>query len=322
MNKKRVFRYILTFFFLLFFVRLSGAQEGSLVLSKTERRYIQRLVWVGDEYTLRYEIQIEKEERGSYTRVRRVYTGESFIELSLQPGNYRCRVIPYDFLNRPGEGSAWMVFEIPVVIENEGPEPSIAEIEPEGPEPEPKEPEPETKKQIKYNKPFDIYFSGALMPVFPFYGQMDQYSLNDTLCVGGLRLGIVSSVDRSLSLGAEFLITRSLLTVDSDTYEDSAELSYVGTIEFCLLAQKWFPKRITALTLHVGGGYISFEESFSSSIDGYRDYVEANHVNLGVSFLWRPMQHLIIETGLDYIFLFKGDSPGFLRPWFGIGMRF
>ncbi|MDR2701688.1 MAG: hypothetical protein LBB72_04585 [Spirochaetaceae bacterium] len=332
MNEKQVFQYILVSFFFLFLAQFSGAQdgEGFLTISRTERRYIQRIAWVGDEYTLRYEIVVEKEESGGYRRARQVFTSESFIELALQPGNYRCRVIPHDFLDRPSEGSEWMAFVIPDIVEDKAPEPYIGKIEPE-PEPEPEsESEPEPKKTIKDYIPVDFYLSGAWMPISPIYGEIhDSYYWNNTThFIVGLRLGIVSTTQRSINLGMEFTLSRSLLSLGSYEYEYEYEydagISYVETLGFNLLAQKWFPKRVTALNFRAGWGYMSLSENFSSYYysDDVHEYIQSHFINLGFSFLLRPMKHFIMEAGIDYIHLLEWGSPGFLRPWFGIGLLF
>jgi len=75
-------------------------------------RFFQRLVWRGGEYALRYEVEIESEESGAYHHHRREFTVNRYIVISLTPGRYRFRVTPYDILDRPSEGSAWMNFEV------------------------------------------------------------------------------------------------------------------------------------------------------------------------------------------------------------------
>jgi len=77
-----------------------------------EFRFVQRLVWSGDEYALRYEVVIEKEDDKGYRQTLRKFTDASFIEVSLEPGKYHYRVIPYDFRNQPGNSSDWKEFEI------------------------------------------------------------------------------------------------------------------------------------------------------------------------------------------------------------------
>jgi archaellum component FlaF (FlaF/FlaG flagellin family) len=92
------------------------AQSGGYYL---ETRFMQRLAWIGDDYALRYEVIIEKENEGVYGGLLRESTNASFIDVSLPPGNYRYRVIPYDFLDRPRTGSEWISFEVRAIVKPE-----------------------------------------------------------------------------------------------------------------------------------------------------------------------------------------------------------
>jgi hypothetical protein len=77
-----------------------------------EIRFTQRLIWTGDEYARRYEVVIEREDGGRYLDLRREFTTALFIEVSLLPGKYRFRVIPYNFLDQPRNPSEWMYIEV------------------------------------------------------------------------------------------------------------------------------------------------------------------------------------------------------------------
>ena len=87
----------------------SAAQTSDFYV---ERRFIQRLSWSGNEYASRYEIIIEKEEAGEFRRAHQAFSTVFNIEVSLSPGKYRYRVIPYDFLDRPVAGTEWIDFEV------------------------------------------------------------------------------------------------------------------------------------------------------------------------------------------------------------------
>ena len=101
-----------TAFILLFFsVFYISAQEGSFFL-ETSPRFVQRFTWTASTGASRYEVLIEKNENGQFTRVMQEFTAETFIEVSLHAGVYRYRVTPYDFLNRPGQPSEWRTVEI------------------------------------------------------------------------------------------------------------------------------------------------------------------------------------------------------------------
>jgi len=77
-----------------------------------ESRSANRLTWSGDGYALRYEVVVEREEKGVYQELLRKFTEAFFIETSLPPGNYRYSVTPYDLLNRPSERPEWMAFRV------------------------------------------------------------------------------------------------------------------------------------------------------------------------------------------------------------------
>jgi hypothetical protein len=96
------------------------AQDSGYFLdtSSGEIRFIQRISWVSVEYASRYEVILEREVGGRYQELRREFTTALFIEVSLAAGKYRCRVIPYDFLNRTGEDS-WKSFEVLAAISPE-----------------------------------------------------------------------------------------------------------------------------------------------------------------------------------------------------------
>ena len=98
---------------LLFFLCLASlwAQESP--------RFTQRLAWNKDASALRYEVIVERQTTGGYRRLQREFTADNFIRFSLSPGNYRCRVTPYNYLNRPGEASEWMIFEVRAALNPE-----------------------------------------------------------------------------------------------------------------------------------------------------------------------------------------------------------
>jgi len=75
-------------------------------------RFIQRLTWSGGTYALHCEIIIEKEEGADYVNYLDKFTNGNFYDISLPPGNYRFRIIPYDILGKPSEGSRWAEFKV------------------------------------------------------------------------------------------------------------------------------------------------------------------------------------------------------------------
>jgi len=113
--KLRLLRHILlTALFLYGATSILYSQNAgySFNMENGEARFTQRLAWVGGEYALRYEVLIERLEGGSYVNYRQESTTALFIDISLPPGEYRFRVIPYDILDRPGEGTQWAQIEV------------------------------------------------------------------------------------------------------------------------------------------------------------------------------------------------------------------
>jgi len=276
----------------------------------TELHHI-RLTWSEDVNTLRYEVVIEREEEGEYQEILRKFTDASFIEVSLSPGNYRCHVIPYDFLEKPGEGSQWMNFEV---------------LAPQKPEPEPEEdtreriivnalPEPEPVEQPEYQEPpppaehrklFDFYLSAAWMPMLPIYEEENQsqfFGQSVSLAGAGLRLGALYSSLSVLNIGLEAAGSWYAFN-ENDTSSNAI------TAGLNLVLQKKLAQPKMAFTLRLGAGLSLLEDSKSL------------HSNLGVSVAWFPLEHLFLEAGLDHTHLFLADSAGCLRPWLGIGWQF
>ena len=98
-----------SFFIFLLILHSVNAQEESLFVSVP--RSI-RIIWTGNEFIWRYSVEIEKMEDEAYKNFLQEYTTTSYLNVSVLPGIYRYRIIPYDILDRPGEGTQWVNFEI------------------------------------------------------------------------------------------------------------------------------------------------------------------------------------------------------------------
>ena len=112
----KIFFIIFYFLFIILFNRPLWAQSpgGRYVV---EQRYVQKLAWIGDNYTFKYEVVIEQNEGGGgaagrYKAYIQEFTEEPGLQVSLPAGKYRYRVIPYDYLEQPGEASGWFEFYI------------------------------------------------------------------------------------------------------------------------------------------------------------------------------------------------------------------
>jgi hypothetical protein len=101
-------------FIILFFLGLPFFLEAQTANSNDKNRSV-RLPWPKDENAWSYEVIIEVQNRMVYKSYSKEVTQNSFIVVSLPPGKYRYRVIPYNFLGQPEikQSSAWMRFEIP-----------------------------------------------------------------------------------------------------------------------------------------------------------------------------------------------------------------
>ena len=90
----------------MFFVLASflDAQEESFLT--------RRIVWSGGEHALHFAVEIQRNINGNFQNHLREITTSLFLEVLLPPGDYRFRIIPYDILGRPAEGTDWFPFEI------------------------------------------------------------------------------------------------------------------------------------------------------------------------------------------------------------------
>jgi len=113
-TNSRILRcFFLTVFFILVLLPVYAQSAGYFIETEGgEQRFIQRLVWSGGEYALRYEVVIESGAGGTFREYHREFTTALYIDISLQPGSYRFHVITYDILNRPGNASEWKYIEV------------------------------------------------------------------------------------------------------------------------------------------------------------------------------------------------------------------
>jgi hypothetical protein len=327
-NKK----YLLLAIILFGFLPILSAQTAGYFIEGEgdEVKVFQRFVWNGGEYALRYEVVFEKEIDGTYRAHLREFTTSQFIEVSLTPGVYRLRVIPYDILGRPAESSQWARVEILSMQEQRSeinlsfvpaPEPE-PEIEAE---PEPKKPEPEK----------NIFFSiGAVFgPQLPLYGS--GFGDNNYPAGVGLRTSLVFKSPFDLYIGPEF-------TYDIYDFGNREEWKiYFFTIGLNLLFEKWFYNKQIGVGFKFGALYpsMNFEDSVFHKYHGgeldafFHDSsmnvlidegdfsAERFITNMGASFYWLIKKHILLEIGFTYIHIFN-TSGGYFRPMLGVSYQF
>ena len=278
------------------------------------------LAWAEDTSALRYEVIIEKEEGGTFLERVREFTDTFSIQTTLPPGKYRCQVIPYDYLEKPGKGSDWLSFEVRVPVKSA---PPVEQSKDTGTEPA-VPPEEEPASPIEYTiarqdliiqpevpKLFHFYLSAAWMPLLPIYGKGNQFLGQDpSLSGAGLRFGMLYTTPSSLDIGLELAGSWYVPSAATNAASNENLTRNAGTAALNLVLQKRFLEDALALRFRLGGG-------LSLLADG-----QSIHAIFGLSFAWFPLKHLFLETGLDYFHLFTETPSGCLRPWIGMGLQF
>jgi len=345
-NKK----YLLLAVFLFVFTSFLSAQSpGYFVEEKdNEVKYIQRFVWKGGEYALQYEVVFERERNGAYIPYLRETTKAQFIEVSLPPGHYRFRVIPYDILGRPVEGSKWTNAEVLPVpkleqYEEQKPEVNMAQKPEIQLKPEIKE-EPEAEEAEKTEKEKTVLFRiGAVFePRLLLYGGTQYFGKGKINGEGGgLHTSIVFKIPLDVYIGAELKAD-----VNRQGNIEYWKLFYY-TFGFNILAEKWSPKKILGVGFRMGVLYpsIDIQKNWRElEYEEQRDYFKSNKIdiiaeeegfykeriipNIGASFYWLIKKHILLDFGFDYMHIFHtkkgGEFPltGFFCPRLGISYQF
>jgi hypothetical protein len=280
-NSKKV---CLTFLFSLFSLLFCYAQNE-------ENRFSQRLTWTEDEYARRYEVIIEKEEEGGYRELFQEFTTELFIQVSLLPGKYRCRVITHDYLNRPGPVPGWKYIEVLAGLDSEQVfKTDDIELIHKTDDAEP--------DRLADN--LDIFLSAAWMPSFTVSDRGNHFFRGDMSLAGVAgRFGLVWTKPYYFNPGAE-------LAVSYNAFDSGAE--HLLAFALNLSALKWLPGDRMALTFRLGAGYSVFLPNDGTA-----------HATIGVSFMLFVMKSWYLEAGLDYAHSLPAPSSSCFRPWVGIG---
>jgi len=268
----------------------SGNDDGGYYV--IEQRYVQTIEWIGDNYTLKYEFILEKNEGDGYKAYSREFIEKPNLQISLPLGKYRYRIIPYDYLEHPGEASDWVNIEIK-------PAPVV------------------TNKTVN---PINLYVSASWTPLIPLYGRMEEIFGNNFYAVGAsVRFGALYNKLRWLTLGIE--LSTSWYALNNAQSSDIIG-AQTGVTGFNIVAQKPLPKRM-AVTLKAGASFL-FQvseieiEDYTYSAGGFLP-----QINLEASFLWFAYKQLYLEAGLGYYHLFNKDgNSGILRPYLGVGWQF
>ncbi len=294
-RKKNVFFFIALFSFLS--LHSINAQNSS---SYIETRYMQRLTWVGDEYVTKYEVIIEQEENGIFTFKQSEFTEAEFIQISLPPGNYRFRVIPYDFRDLPEPGTEWKEFAILPAPAEIPPAKETSEIKPEEELPADK-----IAAETNKSKSLDFFISAFYLPSFPLYNELTE----PAILGAAFRFGILFTKPLFFKPGIELAARWNTNETDKHTIDT----------EFNILIQKLMTNSKTALMLRLGAGLTAFPIPSLNT----PPLTELFYANIDFSFLWQPLKHLYFETGFAYSHHFTQPvETGNFRPFTGIGTKF
>ena len=289
------------FFTALFFFSLASSLWAQNRRYVTEQRFIQRLVWIGDEYAFRYEVVIERNEGEGYSEFKREFTTSSALVISLPLGNYRYRVTPYDYLDQPGEASDWVTLDVfaPPAIPDETPEESA-----------PREP----KKQ-------NIILGVAWVPLYPINGRMQEIFGQELFFSGAtFRLGFIYNNYKGVNPGLE--VAASWYTLDK-SQDDASIRVHAGATILNIVMQPWLSNQRAAFMFRTGGGYIFQFGEVNTKQHSYSIGSVIPQMNVEASFLWLALERFYFETGIGINYLISQDSTSMcFRPWFGIGWQF
>jgi len=346
-NKKYLLLAVILFVFTSF---LSAQSPGYFVEEKDDEiKYIQRFVWKGGENALRYDVVFERERNGVYIPYLKETTKAQFIEVSLPPGHYRFRVIPYDILGRSVEGSVWTNVEILPVpkleqYEEQKPDINTAQKPELKPMPKPEiEEEPEAEKAEEPEKEKIVLFRiGSLFePRFTLYGGTEYFGDKNIITEGwGLRTSIVFKIPLDTYIGTE-------LTAGVNRKGNINKWKlYYYTFGLNILAEKWSPRKMFGVGFRLGVLYpsIDIQENWREMNEEQGVYFNRKDVdiiaadegffperlipNIGASFYFLIKKHLLFELGFDYIHLLNTNDTdefpqtGFFCPRFGISYQF
>ena len=283
----------LIFIFLIFILFISPLRAQSPGGGYYEERYVQQLVWIGDEYTLKYEVVIEKDEDGRYKTYLVEFTEEAGLQVSLPSGKYRYRVIPYDYLENPGEASGWESIEV---------KPASAAASEKKP------------------SPVNLYVSASWTPLFPLSGRMKEVFENKFYIAGAsFRVGVLYNRIKFINPGVELSV--SWYDLKNTQGFDTIALK-TGLAGINIVAQKPLFKRM-AVTLKAGASVLFQVVEINTEEYSYWTGGQVPQINAEVSYIWFASKQLYLEAGAGYNHIFnKDNSSGVLRPFVGVGWKF
>jgi hypothetical protein len=178
--------------------------------------------------------------------------------------------------------------------------------------------------RIAFRKPVDINVSAGYKPLLPFYGYINELFGAAFFPIGAYsRLSIIPVKQPWGYVGFEIEPAWNYILIAKNTYEIQAQMpgaAIYGTY------RRWFANRAIALDLRIGGGiysaldyHLTFDRGNTDSI-----IVLIPALAAGASVQWLVKKPFFVEAGLDFSHFFTVDnpSPGYLRPFAGLGWQF
>jgi hypothetical protein len=178
--------------------------------------------------------------------------------------------------------------------------------------------------RIAFRKPVDINVSAGYRPLVPLYGYINELLESGFFPAGAFgRLGFVPFKQRWGYIGFELEPSWNYFLAEGKDFNVQAHI--VGAA-VCGVYQYWFSNRAMAFNFRIGGGiypvldyHFTFDKGKTTPIT-----ILLPAITAGVSFQWLIQKPFFVEAGLDFTHFFTVDdpSPGYLRPFAGLGWRF
>ncbi|MDR3191441.1 MAG: hypothetical protein LBT87_00065 [Treponema sp.] len=178
--------------------------------------------------------------------------------------------------------------------------------------------------RIAYKKPVDINISAGYRPPLPLYGQIHELLETTFFPLGAYsRLSVIPFKRRWGYMGFEIEPSWYFFGAAQDDYTVQAQIPGAAIYG---VYQRWLTNRVMALNFRIGGGiysvlvyHLTFNRGKTEPMTVLIPVIAA-----GVSFQWLVRKPFLVEAGLDFTHFFTVDdpSPGYLRPFIGVGWRF